>query len=162
MPAKPRTIEPLVAGPGETKLLTPGQVAAAKAIRTWRMANTLAKALAKRHAARWQFFDFLGPKGRESAGIVDIIAMRKSGKVPDAPIVKRYDLFDIILIQVKGGGAAWPSGSDIDRLQAVKALYRANKVVLYQWVHQRSSGWFEWDETEGGWKETSAKALFGH
>lgn len=162
MPSKPRTVSPLVAGPDEAKLLTPGQIAAAKAIKTWRMANTLAKALAKRHASRWQFLDFLGPKGRESAGIVDIIAMRKSGKVPDARSLKRYDLFDIILIQVKGGGAAWPSGSDIERLLAVRSLYGAHKVVLYQWVHQRSSGWFEWDDACGDWTETSAKALFGH
>lgn len=128
------------------------------------MANTLAKALAKRHAKRWQFIDFLGPKGREAAGVVDILAMRKSGKAAalGADVLRRYDLFDIVLIQVKGGSAPWPSDEDVERLLAVAAHYHAQKVALYQWVHQRSSGWFEWNAAADGWVHTSTKSLFGH
>ena len=58
------------------------QAAFAKSEATWKMANTLAKALAKRSSKRWQFVDFLGPKGRESAGVVDILAIRKNSAKP--------------------------------------------------------------------------------
>lgn len=79
-----------------------GVEAAKRAKSTATMANTLVKALAKRYERRWQFVDFLGPKGAESAGVVDLIAIRKDGRAPTVPGLKRLDLFDMILIQVKG------------------------------------------------------------
>jgi hypothetical protein len=70
---------------------------------------------------RWQLVGFPGPAGRESAGIVDLMAIRKnhskiavsrqrsalsSGytKVRRRQF-KRGDLFEIILIHIKGAGA---------------------------------------------------------
>ena len=113
------------------------QAIAATSIHTGKMANTLAKALAKRYSKRWQFVDFLGPNGRESAGIVDILAIRKSGGKPSATDaaggLKRLDLFEIIVIQVKGGTAPKPSAADINRMRLVNKRYHGEKIVLFQW-----------------------------
>ena len=86
------------------------QVAAGKAIKTAKTATTLAKAhLAResnKHGGRWHWVDFPGPNGRESAGIVDILAIRKRWELsagPEFEKLKHLDLFDIMLIQVKGG-----------------------------------------------------------
>lgn len=57
---------------------------------------------------RWNLITFLGPGGSESSGIVDLMAIRKNHKTPQNSKLKRGDLFDIILIQVKGGGARRP------------------------------------------------------
>ena len=81
---------------------------------------------------RWQLVGFPGPAGRESAGIVDLIAIRKDHGTPDAGF-ERGDLFEIILIQVKGGSAPRPSPEDVNRLWAVAERYRAKAVMLAEW-----------------------------
>ena len=45
--------------------------------------------------------------GHESAGIVDLMAIRKDHGTHNSKF-KRGDLFEIILIQIKGGGARLP------------------------------------------------------
>ncbi len=137
-----------------------GKQAAAKAIRTGKMANTLAKALAKRDAKRWQFIDFLGPKGRESAGIVDIVAIRKCGKPPLLDGLKKLDLFDIILIQVKGGSAPSPTADDMQRLRKVATYYHAQEVVLFEWKEKKKSVFSKLGKADK-WVEASASSLFG-
>lgn len=92
--------------------------AARRAQMTGKMANTLAKALAKRYAYRWQFIDFLGPNKRESAGIVDILAIRKSSRTPLPEGLKKLDAFDLQIIQVKGGKALRPSPAEILRMRS--------------------------------------------
>lgn len=99
---------------------------------TGKIASTLAKELAKQYSYRWQFVDFLGPAGQESAGVVDIVAIRKSGKKPTIEGLKSLNLFELILIQVKGGSAAKPNAEDLSRLIKVKAHYQANDVVLFE------------------------------
>ena len=81
---------------------------------------------------KWQVVAFNGPKGQESYGIVDMIAIRKNHS-PSKPEAYRGDLFEIILVQVKGGSAKFPSQTEIDRLLAVKEHHRADKVVLAEW-----------------------------
>ena len=82
---------------------------------------------------RWQLVGFPGPAGPESAGIVDLMAIRKNHAKPTGRL-KRGDLFEIILIQIKGGGAHRPKMDDIKRLRAVAKRYNARDVVLAQWV----------------------------
>ena len=81
---------------------------------------------------KWQVVSFNGKGGQESKGIVDMIAIRKNHK---ASAVNQYrgDLFEIILVQVKGGTARFPSKQEIARLLAVKDHHRADKVVLTEW-----------------------------
>lgn len=117
----------------EAERLAKWRAAAVKAQATGKMANTLAKALAKRFSDRWQFVDFLGPKGRESAGVVDILAIRKSGAEPTVEGLKKLDAFDIHLIQVKGGEAPMPNDADKARLRLVQKHYHAHHIILFQW-----------------------------
>ncbi len=116
------------------------QTAVMGSMRTAKTATTLAKAHLKResnkHKGRWQWVDFLGPNGRESAGIVDILAIRKKWDVPaqaEFKNLKHLDLFDIMLIQVKGGSAPMPTVDDISRMEEVADHYHACNVLLYQW-----------------------------
>lgn len=143
--------------------LTKGQVAAKRAIATWKMANTLAKALAKRYSKRWQFVDFLGSKGRESAGIVDILAIRKSGKKPVIDGLKKLDLFEILVIQVKGGSAPLPNEDEIARLRIVADYYHAQSVVLFQWKKGigTETGYKLLHATRNEWTTVSSEKLFG-
>ena len=133
----------------EPKTKDEWQVAAQKAINTGRMANTLAKALATRYPKRWRFVDFLGPKGRESAGVVDIVAIRKDGRVPAIEGLKRLDLFDIVLIQVKGGSAPRPSADDIKRLKVISDRYHAKAIVLFEWQAKKKAGFHKLDANNG-------------
>ena len=82
---------------------------------------------------RWQLVGFPGPGGRESAGIVDLMAIRKNHVKPKSPF-KRGDLFEIILIQIKGGGAKHPDKAEIKRLRDVAKYYKARDVVLAEWI----------------------------
>jgi hypothetical protein len=85
---------------------------------------------------RWQLVGFPGPGGRESSGIVDLMAIRKNHQKPKARF-KRGDLFEIILVQIKGGGAKRPSKAEAKRLRDVKEYYQARSVVLAEWVKGR-------------------------
>jgi hypothetical protein len=80
-----------------------------KSVRTARWSMTMAKVRISRALARtrWQTVTFLGRAGRESVGIVDLIAIRKDHGRPIHG-TKKGDNFQIILIQVKGYGR-WPA-----------------------------------------------------
>lgn len=134
--------------------------AAARAVHTGKMANTLAKALGKRFAYRWQFVDFLGPNGRESAGIVDILAIRKSGRSPGAGL-KRLDTFDMQIIQVKGGTAPRPKDAEIARLRQVQKIYGADRVVLFEWRAGEGTLFSVLDDKTTDWHEATPAFLFG-
>ena len=128
---------------------------------TGKMANTLAKALAKRYSDRWQFVDFLGPAGHESAGVVDIVAIRKSGKKPTIAGLKSLDLFDIILIQVKGGSAEMPKPDDVNRLKLVQEHYDAREIVLFEWNTKKDLTRFSVLNTEDKWSKRTPAEIFG-
>ena len=81
---------------------------------------------------KWQLVTFVGPAGGESVGIVDMMAVRKSHAVCEPPS-KRGDVFEIVLIQVKGGSAPFPSIDEIQRLRCVGRTYRAKAILLAQW-----------------------------
>jgi hypothetical protein len=113
---------------------------------------------------RWQFVAFAGPSGGESTGIVDLLAIRRDHQ-SHGPTLRRGDLFEIILIQIKGGSAAWPSVSDQRRLLAVKASYKAKSVVLATWhkgaepsVHVLQQ---ESPDRAIAWQEASPPEVFG-
>jgi len=82
----------------------------------------------------WQLVEFMGKKGKESAGIVDLLAIRKDhSRIPKKTGLKPGDLFEVILLQVKGGNALFPSQDDIRRLQVLSRYYNAKNVVLTEW-----------------------------
>jgi hypothetical protein len=128
---------------------TPAHV---KAHATGRLAETLFKALSSRVAERWKFVSFRGPNKAEWRGIADVIAIRNDTSQPEGDLLKRGDLFDLILIQVKGGSARMPPEEDRRRLRAVQRLYRARAVVLFEWQRGKHSNFYvlnkklEWSE----------------
>jgi hypothetical protein len=115
-----------------------GQVRAIKAEETAKKAIKWAKweiGFKTKDKKRWQIVSFLGPNGRESTGIVDLLAIRKdhkSDKTKEAPL-KMGDLFEIILIQVKGGGARMPSIDERHRLRKVCGDYKARRIIVASW-----------------------------
>jgi len=80
-----------------------------KAHATGRWAEIIFRALSSRVAKRWRFISFRGAKKGEWRGVVDVVAIRKDTSQPSRENLKRGDLFDIILIQIKGGTAPQPS-----------------------------------------------------
>ena len=61
-----------------------------------------------------------------------MIAIRKNHNLSDVA-KNRGDVFEIVLIQVKGGSARFPCPLDVERLLAVQTHHRADKVVLAEW-----------------------------
>jgi len=111
------------------------QNAASKAERTWLIATEVTKWQINKIKSRpkWQLVTFTGREGRESAGIVDIVAMRKNHR---SIKMKRGDPFEIILIQVKGGSGQLPSKNDVKRLELVGATYDVKNIVLSEWRNE--------------------------
>ena len=140
-------------------MLTPKTPAHVKAHTTGKWAETIFRALSSRIADRWKFISFRGVGKGEWRGVVDLIAIRKNTKQPTGDILKRGDLFDIILIQVKGGSARGPTASDCRRLSAVKKVYRAKSVVQFQWRKGKSSQ-FSVLQRSLKWKMTTSRELF--
>ena len=114
-----------------------------KAGRTPRWATIMTKWFVTRTNAgpKWQLVDFAGPGGRESAGIVDVLAIRKDHSPPPGGL-KRGDLFQTVLFQIKGGSALWPTVDDIDRLRRVARYHRATRVVLAEWKKGKQPTFF--------------------
>lgn len=90
---------------------------------------------------RWNLLTFGGPRGGESTGVVDMIAIRKDHGKPH-PGTKRGDTFQIILIQVKGGQAAKPTDEDRDRLRRVAKRHGACGILLATWRKGKSAQFF--------------------
>lgn len=113
---------------------------------------------------RWQFVSFAGPSGSESRGIVDLIAIRRDHRVSVMPFLPG-DLFEIVLVQIKGGGAAWPSVADLTRLAAVRRRYRAKAVVLASWQKGAEPRFYTMrrvsPERDMAWREVTAVEVFG-
>ena len=110
------------------------KTAAQKALETATWARTMTKVIISRNnkkAPFWHVINFLGKKKQESAGIVDLLAIRKDhSKTSTLP---KGDGFEIILVQVKGGKAKNPSAADVQRMEVVALRYGAKAVVLSSW-----------------------------
>jgi|ERR1700722_17184322 len=135
---------------------TPAHV---KAHATGRWAETIFRALSSRIADRWKFVSFRGVGKGEWRGVVDLVAIRKNSKQPTGDVLRRGDLFDIILIQIKGGSARGPARDDCLRLREVKRIYRAKAVVQFQWRRGKSSTFFYLGRNLE-WILTSSEELF--
>src|SRR5687767_341327 len=105
-----------------------------KAAITARWAVTMTKVRIRRVLARtrWQLVTFYGVSGGESVGVVDLLAVRKDHGKPGR-WMKRGDALQVILIQVKGGGAAMPTHEDARRLRAVARRHHAREILLASW-----------------------------
>jgi hypothetical protein len=130
-----------------------------KAHATGRWAEILFRALSSRVANRWQFISFRGLHKGEWRGVVDVLAIRKDTSQPKETLLNRGDLFDIVLIQVKGGGAKPPTKADCIRLRTVARRYNARAVVLFQWRKGQSVDFFRLNRRLE-WVPTTSRELF--
>jgi len=105
-----------------------------KSAKTARWAVTMTKVRIRRvlSRTRWELITFCGRAGGESVGVVDLLAVRKDHGKPVGGI-KRGDALQLILIQVKGGGAADPTSEDAIRLRAVAKRHGAGPILLATW-----------------------------
>jgi hypothetical protein len=99
------------------------------------------QAVASAPFPRWHLLTFAGPDGGESRGVVDMLAIRKDHSEPPSG-AKRGDLFQVILIQVKGGYAAKPTAEDGTRLRIVAKRHGACAVLLAAWKKGRAARFF--------------------
>jgi len=131
-----------------------------KAAKTARWAITMAKAfisIAGKDGVKWRLVEFGGVKGTESRGIVDVVAIRKNHKKREG--YNNGDLFDIVLIQSKGGSAAPPTLEDKKRLKAVARYHRAKAIVLVEWKRKEK---LKFSRLEGmDWKQFEPAEIFG-
>lgn len=132
----------------------------ARAGETDRWTEILFRALTARVANRWRFVSFRGVHGGEWCGVVDVLAIRKDTSHSDHRVFKSGDLFEIVLVQMKGGSARSPSAADIHRLRAVKQRYRAEAIVLFAWKNGVSSHFLKLGSGVE-WIRSSAKEIFG-
>ncbi len=98
----------------------------------WAVAMTKVRIRRVLSRTRWQLVTFCGVVGGESVGIVDLLAVRKDHG-PPINGARRGDNLQLVLIQVKGGGAAMPTSDDATRLRAVARRHRARHVLLASW-----------------------------
>ena len=123
------------------------------------------QAVARAPFPRWHLLTFAGPDGGESRGVVDMIAVRKDHG--DPPLgTKRGDLFQIILIQVKGGYAVRPTAEDGKRLRIVARRHGACGVLLATWKKGTAARFFSLHQRpqngSGDWVEvTDLRTVFG-
>jgi hypothetical protein len=127
---------------------------------TGRWAEIIFRSLATRVANRWRFVSFRGRARGEWRGVVDVLAIRKDTSQPRLAALKRGDLFDIVLVQIKGGSARLPTLADRRRLHIAARRYGAREVVLFQWRKGVSSEFATLGRSLE-WTPTTGAAIFG-
>jgi len=132
-----------------------------KAHHTAKWARTMTKWLVtytRRKGARWNLVDFGGMTKSESRGIVDLIAIRKDHR-QDRPGLKRGDLFEIVVIQTKGGAAPRSTADDITRLKKVARHHKARAIILAEWQRGERLELFQLKGSR--WYSVSPDEIFG-
>jgi hypothetical protein len=103
---------------------------------------------------------FRGAAGGEWRGIVDVLAVRKDTSQSSDRLLKSGGLFDVVLVQMKGGSARTPSAVDIQRLMAVAKRYRAREIVLFAWKRAEYCTFHKIVHGRA-WAASSAREIFG-
>ena len=137
--------------------MSPGK----KAQHTVKWVRTMTKWLityCRRSGAKWNLVDFGGKTKAESRGIVDMIAIRKD-HCHDGPGLRRGDLFEIVLIQTKGGSAHQPTRDDVVRLSHVRKHHRAKAVAPAEWRCGGKPESFKFNRNR--WQSVSPHKIFG-
>jgi hypothetical protein len=132
-----------------------------KAHHTAKWARTMTKWLVtntRRKGAKWNLVDFGGITKSESRGIVDLIAIRKDHRQASQGL-NRGDLFEIVLIQTKGGSAPRPTPDDLGRLRRVARHHRARAIILAEWQRGERLELFKLNGSR--WLSVSPDEVFG-
>jgi hypothetical protein len=100
------------------------------------------KAVKKTPFPHWHLLTFPGPNGRESRGVVDMIAIRKDHSSTPRNGLKKGDALQIVLIQIKGGSSRKPKVEDGVRLRRVCDLYHARGILYASWKKGSAAEFF--------------------
>ena len=92
-------------------------------------------------------------------GIVDLLAIRKDHSKPSVAGLNRGDLFEIVMIQIKGGSSPRPTAQDIARLHKVAKHYKAKTIILAEWRCGEKLDLFVLKGTR--WSPTHPREIFG-
>ena len=106
---------------------------------------------------QWRFVNFRGKKGGESAGIIDLVAIRRRHYK-----YQRYsDKLDIILIQVKGSTKSpiYPKLSETRRLRSAAKSCNAKKAVLVRYTYKKSKEFYYLGQ-RNKWKKSTIMEIF--
>jgi len=118
----------------------------------------------KNEAPRTQFVEFTGPKGGESNGIVDLLAIKKNHDQEKTKNIgcNVNDLLDIIHIQVKGGDSSIPTPDDKRRMKIVSKYYQCRETLLSEWNPAKySEVKFSRLNPQNEWERVDEKTIFG-
>ena len=118
----------------------------------------------KNEAPRTQFVEFTGPKGGESNGIVDLLAIKKNHDQEKTKNIgcNVNDLLDIIHIQVKGGDSSSPTPDDKRRMKIVSKYYQCRETLLSEWNPARySEVKFSRLNPQNEWERVDGETIFG-
>ena len=105
----------------------------------------------------WRFVNFRGPKGGESPGAIDLLAVRRK----NVKYQTKSNLLEIILIQVKGSAnnPEWPKPEDVRRMKSAKKSCNAKHLVLVRYTYKKEKQYY--NLTKGNkWMESSIETLF--
>jgi hypothetical protein len=89
-----------------------------------------------------------------------VLAIRKDTARSGHQLLKSGDLFEIILVQMKGGSTRKPNAAEIQRLRAVAKRYGAKETVLFAWK-KREHCRFSKLGRGAEWIPSSAREIFG-
>jgi hypothetical protein len=117
------------------------------------------RAVSKAAWPHWQLLTFTGPHGGESRGVVDMIAIRKDHGKP-YPGTNRGDTFQIILIQIKAGQAAWPTEDDLKRIRRVAKRHDAGGIMLARWHRGKATEFYSLPIGAKDWQEVDNLGKF--
>ena len=125
-----------------------------------RWAETMTKhgiSLGTKKKNPWRFINFRGSKGGESAGAVDLVAIRRRQKKYQT----KSDLLDIILMQIKGSAKdpEWPTMAYNRRLRNAGKSCNAKKLVLVRYTYKKDRQFYYLDKGNN-WKKSSLESIF--
>lgn len=135
-----------------------------KARKTAKWSEIMTKVAIAKINKRWRPISFRGPNDGESRGIIDMIVIRKNQTLKDPKYsdktMKPGDLFDIILIQIKGGAAPDPTVKDKKRMLEVGKYYHAKCCILSQWQKGEMPSFYRLDGFSLKWNDIESKEIF--
>ena len=131
-----------------------------KAAATDKWTEIIMRAITKKVAKQWRIVTFRGRNAGEWQGIVDALAIRKDTSRPNKDHLKRGDLFGIMVIQMKGGSAKFPTMNEKRRLKAVSKYYKAKNVLLFEWKNGKKTQFYVLNNNLE-WIEKKVSELFG-
>ena len=104
----------------------------------------------------WRFANFRGPKGGESAGAIDLLAVRRK----NVKYETKSDAVEIILIQIKGSATnpKFPTSDDNRRMKIAGKSCNAKSIALSRYTYKKGTEFYFLKGNK--WNESSPEEIF--